>query len=153
MKNLLFLFVSVLVLNGCVVREDSGTWEGQVMVRDESPYPHYCNVRVYIHHTDEDIEFREVYNSCHLYQSQWWPALYEVRGTTIWSGGEVVGWSRSDGSAGLAQNHDDYTSFPAVKRRVEISWTKDGDGLNFVEEYTVDKKRRLTTGYLRKERT
>ena len=152
MKTLILTLFSVFVLSGCVAYSDTGRWEGRVHVREGSSYPRYCDLRVSITHTDEDISFYEEGNSCWNYASKWSASTYEVRREQVWDGGNVVGWSRSDGSASMEQNRLDFSSLPYDNRRVVVSWSKDQDGISYVEESYYRGERRISSGYLRKVR-
>lgn len=149
---LLSLAAAILFgMSGCVMLEDSGTWRGTAVNRDDFREPYTCDMELDLTHTDDDLTLNHISANCGAYRGTWHPGHFEVRGSTLWKNGKTVGWARDDGSVTIDVNDpsllfDERYPYPAS--RVVISWVKVGERLEYTEEAYFAGRVQRTHGWL-----
>jgi len=138
-------------MSGCVMLEDSGTWRGTAVNRDDFREPYTCDMELELTHSDDQIILHHVAANCGSYRGVWHPGSFEVHGSTIFKNGKAVGWARDDGSATIdvddpSRYFDERYPYPAS--RVVISWVKVGERMEYTEEAYFAGRVQRTNGWL-----
>jgi len=143
----------MVLLTGCNLARDTGTWRGSVVVREEGRMPETCEVEIELTHSDDHLQFHHLAANCDSYASKWHPGSFNITGHSVWKNGEMIGWAKEDGSANLELT-DRVTDqrYPLPATRVIVAWTRIGDGLEFTQETYFSGRIQRSNGYLRKVR-
>jgi hypothetical protein len=152
---LLTFAAAILVgLSGCEVMDDTGTWRGTAVNRDDFREPYTCNMETKLTHTDDEVILHHIVADCGAYRGVWHPGKFEVHGTTVWKNGRAVGWAKDDGSVTLDINDpagmfDERYPYPAS--RVVISWVRVNGRLEYTEEAHFAGRVQRTHGWLSRD--
>jgi hypothetical protein len=143
----------LVLLTGCNLARDTGTWRGSVVVREEGRFPETCEVEIELTHSDDYLQFHHLMASCQAYSTKWHPGSFNLQGQNVWKNGERIGWAREDGSANLELT-DRVTDerYPLPAHRVIVAWARIGEGLDFSQETYSAGRIQRSSGFLRRVR-
>lgn len=154
MKSFLVAVFLIATLQGCIYYPENRKWTGELVTYDDSWSVRFrCSVDVEIAQTEYLVSLEDLNTFCGSNSMYWSPGTFRRSGSELWRGAEQVGHAFSDGSASLRLFHPaEKFGFPHDSDRVEVSWSRSGEELNFTLKEFRAGRVQTSTGYLRQTR-